>query len=282
MCAAGLVGAGYAYTATTENAGNTVISEYVELSQTGAGAYNFVNNQHIYYNTVNTAADTFTYRLDSPQDLEISSTHYDVVKVGKTFAIHAEKTPSADIADTICIINIDDTAKATLTGGYLLIVKTLSAEDEAAAEYIVYDGSEEKLGQFTIQANSTTAYYDTTVEVFLGYLHETPATAAPADNPLNGAKFTFQIDLGLHNTIEVTGLSINVGQALSAAAYTAKFAGVTLGVTTDFTVTFKDNGVATADSTVAAAGHTYTIVLTGTGDYAGHSAEYDFTATPAP
>jgi predicted lipoprotein with Yx(FWY)xxD motif len=66
MCAAGLVGAGYAYTASTVNEGNNASSEYLVLSQDGAGAYTFVNEQAVYYDTVNRSVAgvvTTTYEL---------------------------------------------------------------------------------------------------------------------------------------------------------------------------------------------------------------------------
>ena len=51
MCAAGLVGAGYAYTASTVNDGNSASSEYITLVQGGTGAYQFVTGQNVYWDS---------------------------------------------------------------------------------------------------------------------------------------------------------------------------------------------------------------------------------------
>ena len=288
MCAAGLVGAGYAYTATTTNSSNTVVSEYVVLQQDGTGAYNFVNNQHVYYDVANPSSGTFNYSLDGHQPITVASANdYEGIKIGATFEVQASKNPSTGLENLTCSLAIDDIAKVGLTSSYVFIFKFTTEKPDTDPQIFVYNGAAASVADFTIYANAAgTSYYDTAVEVYYGYPANNVPTAAPGATPLNGAVFTFTVENDLHNSLALDSYAnLSAGHTLGDVTCVVKCGADTLTLTTDYTISFK-NAEGTGDvlpgTTNIAAGTTYTLIITGAGDYTGHYAEYKVTAPAAP
>ena len=267
MCAAGLVGAGYAYTASTQNAGNSVESEYVVLSQSGTGAYNFVDDQHVYYNTVNTAADTTTYLLGNTTTIN----GYDVIKLGATFTIEAVQDANTTEADMLCKITFT-AGTVHLVDGYVLMFKTVNNN---VTEYSVYTAEGTWVNSdngFNIADNAGASYYDTTVEVFYGYANGSAPSTQPHNTPLEGVTVTFTVEKPGTNTLLVSIAGAAAESLLNTATVTVKCGDKALTVTTQYTVVWRDDwGVLDPTIKTFEAGKTYTVEVTGVGDYVGHS-----------
>lgn len=245
MCAAGLVGAGYAYTASTENSGNDATSEYVKLTQNGPGAYTFANDLTVYADSKNyNNAETFAYRLaDVRTDLNVGGTHYAAVKLGETIYLDVTDVgrDSANLACTFATdgFNVQNT-------NYKFILKITSHTAEPTTVYSVVTGDDAwSTNAFTINW-VTDEYKDLTVDVYYGYLI-TEATAiagtdsgtvngwvpnAPAENPLTNAVITFTATIdGSNNALVLDKSLIKVNTGAANQVITATIQGVTPGAT---------------------------------------------------
>lgn len=290
MCAAGLVGAGYAYTASTVNNSNTATSEYVVLTQSGTGAYTFSESTKVYYDTYNSdSVSGTTYLLNSPITISDNTNSYKVVKIGKTFTINAAHTPAnvTDLTSMECAITFND--GLTLTNNYLLIFKVTN---NTTTSYLVYNGTSWTGGDNTftigVKDGSPDTYYSSTVDVYYGYLTTATPTAstAPSATPIDHVTFYFTAEKPeLHNNLLVIlGDAIdNDSNKLADVSVTVKSGNTTLTVETHYTVAWQKNGTPVADASTEeiAAGAVYTAIITGVGTYLGQFGEASVTATAA-
>lgn len=276
MCAAGLVGAGYAYTASTVNSGNDATSEYVLLGQDGTGKYTFSDDEYVFYDTVNTAQDVYNYRLSGgTENIVTGST---VAQIGETFSVTAtgvnnqNETPLSGTFKTSGFEFAENwKLYLVLNNGSGDVVKTLTADD-------TWDNN-----TFTITYD-TSAYTNMSVKAYYGYVGNQGVSTAPADKPLDGASITFTVtstgsNPGLVLDIPVI-VSLTVGETakvtatLSAAptgdvAWSVTsgntYASVNAGEGTNketVTITGVAAGEATITATVTISGVVYTATCT--------------------
>lgn len=201
MCAAGLVGAGYAYTATTVNDGNSASTEYITLVQGEAGAYNFADGVNIYWDSYDKkirAADTgligkqaYTddvdtkaaiavgdmvtqYTLSSAID-EVSIPGLTLVSIGDEFTLNPTYSKDAD-RPTISIefeatgfdMPSPDDATIWMKAGNELFKLTT---DDTFTEYTsaTVPGGD---GKITVTGGGAVAYSEVTVQMFYGFESE--------------------------------------------------------------------------------------------------------------
>ncbi len=289
MCAAGLVGAGYAYTASTINDDNNVSSEYVKLTQAGPGAYKFAptaSNLEVYYDSINyTNASTFAYRLAdtrTPLDLNQDSTNdFAAVKLGETIHLDATDVGRAH-ANLACTFTTDG---FTYNATYKLVLKITS--HASAGDHTVYrvmtgdDGVNETWDNntFTIEYDST-QYADLTVEVYYGYAYSSATArtagsgtidgwvaAEPNATPINNATITFSAAVLGNNQLTLNKNLIEVNTGAAAQVITASLFGFKAEagtITGDIAWTTSSDAVAT----VAGSGDnktTGTVTIVGAG-----------------
>ena len=215
MCAAGLVGAGYAYTASTVNSDNNAGYEYVTLTQ-AADKYTFVSDGKVYFSDINTAADANKYILmngettsEKAPSLGITysgDTLYGAL-LGQTSTLKATfSSSSADdkpVAYPITISNSGTVASAT--GWYTVIV----FDDSTTKQYALYNSgwhyytsAGAEIPCIVLEQDSTNAYSKTyTTGVYYcgtdagtdGYAS---STTAPATSPLDDVDLTFTYNHG--------------------------------------------------------------------------------------
>jgi hypothetical protein len=287
-----LVGAGFAYTAWTENGGNIPSSEYIELSQTGDGAYSFAPHTTVYYdthnywNTVANGAETKYIPSDTKYSF-ISG--QDVVKLGDGFNIKTTKvTVSTDLYTNLTCA-VSDTNLTPKPGWNVYLV---FYEDTPAKKVVMmkkadgwYQGSSFtiKNNTFTIYNNSGTSYDPVPVQVYYGCATG-GITTAPAKYPLagsdsppaNGAILRFTVttpeinppgiqlsNSSLTATVDdgVTSLSATVmGGITGTIAWSCGDAAVTIANADKLTptITISAAGSYTITATYATASDTYT------------------------
>jgi len=290
MCAAGLVGAGYAYTASTVNEGNNANSEYIVLSQSGAGAYTFVNEQAVYYNTVNRSVagePTTTYELSGdvvPLDTNLDETNeYTAVKLGNNITLAATQT-SGYHADLSCSVALSGEA-INIPTGYVLILKADTDKPAADDQYLVYSGTWSP-ASFTIYANENTAYYGTTIQIYLGYAVGSHPTTAPDAALLTDATLTFNAARALDNhfIVDFTAQAVD-GAKLDSVTYKVyDNAGTELALTTAYTAEWKTAAgvvIEHPEETEIGEDVEYVLVITGAGAHAGKVTEFWITGIAA-
>jgi hypothetical protein len=225
-----LIGAGFAYTAWTENGGNAPASEYILLTQDGAGKYQFVpDNTKVYYDTCSTGLpEKKQYSLTEGVITDLIEGEI-LVKLGNQFRIVTDFRNLGSITDLNCSVTSDFVYNenwhvylvikdSSREYGSTFIMK-LSGNDDA---WQVSTNSGESWSSsriFSIYTNSgATAYDQMSVDVYYGYtpIGTTGATTfVPPDYPLGGAssgaktlKFT------------VTNSSVNPGVSLAPMTLT--------------------------------------------------------------
>jgi hypothetical protein len=253
ICAVAIVGVSYAYTASTQNSGNGATSEYVTLTQTGAGAYTFANGIHVYYDTVNTTnATTFQYKLTQNAMYNSPITGATVVKLGETITLHAVGTG-----------NPTELALAFTTEGFDVLASTYKF-------YLVFNNGTETTiatvsGDDTWTFAGTTitgtgdTYTDVTVNVYYGYEGEAGSATEPPSTVLDGATITFTATHPGNNpgiVLDKKAINVNAGADAQTIAATL-ISGVT------GTITWSSSEVSVA--TVSTPGDTTTVTFTGVG-----------------
>ncbi len=218
------VGIGYAYAASTQNAGNSATTEYITLVQDNIGtkgAYTFTEaNEKVYWNSEDRKVDTvfktkFTL-TGTPSTTDI--TGYTTVQLGNSFKVKAAPQTGGTAKDTLTCAISAVMAKPSIPGAttqakIFLKVSTNNSESEPVAQISIFeltaDNTFTKVGgegsSFTIYKTngSTTAYNDVTVSVYYGYdttaggVEVTHAVgdhpAGPSQAPLNNASLTFTV-----------------------------------------------------------------------------------------
>ena len=259
ICAVAIVGVSYAYTASTENSGNGATSEYVTLSQDGAGAYKFANNLRVYYDTVNTTnSTTFTYRLSGSGNLTYDAQSYTVVKLGNDFTINANAVGRAgeDLTCSFTTTNFD------VESGYCFFIVMQNTNAGTMTFQCSADDTWSSSGAFTINydAGHTPVYDVVTVSVYYGHLAASLPSTAPAAVPLNDASITFTAtSTGTNPSITFDKTSINVATGAPTQTITATLNG---GLTGDITWTSSNGETATVSGTGTTG--TVSIVAAGT------------------
>jgi hypothetical protein len=217
-----LIGAGFAYTAWTENGGNQPSSEYIVLSQNGAGAYQFAPDDTIvYYDTKNVGTGTppvtpaTYYGLTEKAYFNDPIENAIVVQLGKTFQILTNKVQTGSSYDPlVCQVTNDFELKSGWDVYLVIETKNASGVDQSTTMKVdtLVDNT------FTIYPNAAsnpTGYRAVTVSVYYGY----SATAASGmtstvpplyplcdDESPEGKKLTFTVNTIDHNT---PGIELN-------------------------------------------------------------------------
>jgi len=291
MCAAGLVGAGYAYTASTTNDGNNASSEYLVLSQDGPGAYTFVNKQAIYYDTVNRKVDgavgtAYTLAGDTiALDINNDSTDdYTAVKLGNDLTLAADQTGGYH-EDLTCTVAL--TGTKNIPDDCVIILKADTEKAATADQYIVYDGTDWTPESFTIYANANTEYYDTTVQIYFGYAVGTTLDEAPNAALLTDVTLTFSAARALNNhfIVDFTNEAVNAAMLSTVTYKVYDNAGNELTLGTHYTAAWKSAAGAalTPAETAIATGTEYVLVITGVADtvHEGKVTEFRITGVAA-
>ena len=220
MCAAGLVGAGYAYTASTVNEGNYAVSEYVVLSQSGTGAYQFADDYTIYTSTLNkeeAGVEKTYYKYDNPVSLDTTAggdPEYLAVKVGDTFNVDA-RDANRDHADLA--IAFTTTGFAAPTADWKLIIEV----DIGGTKTYTVAAAANPSGNFNLVWTDG-EYPSAAISVYYGYAYASPdngVITAPQSEPIFNGTMTFTTTI---NPGVVSHISLNY----------ATFAGVKDGTVT--------------------------------------------------
>lgn len=217
------VGIGYAYSASTQNAGNSATTEYITLVQDNIGtkgAYTFTEaNEKVYWNSEDRKVDTvfktkFTL-TGTPSTTDI--TGYTTVQLGNSFKVKAAPQTGGIAKNTLtCAISavmaIPSITGASTQAKIFLKVSTDNSEETPETQTTIFeltaDNTFTKVGgsgsSFTIyKTYNTNTYNDVTVSVYYGYdtaaggvevTHAVGAPpAGPSQAPLNNASLTFTV-----------------------------------------------------------------------------------------
>lgn len=149
MCAAGLVGAGYAYTASTVNNGNSAGAEYLTLVQGSTGAYGFADGtpaQDIYWDSSDFADKTnpqspvfkTKYTLADAVD-KTSIVGYAVVKLGDTFTLNPTFSATTNLPAITIDIGATNIAAITYPTEGTIWVK--ATDTEGSQYFLITDGT---------------------------------------------------------------------------------------------------------------------------------------------
>lgn len=226
MCAAGLVGAGYAYTATTTNSGNNATTEYIEIHQDGNGAYTFTSGgtTNVKWNTTDykSGENYYTdFTLDTATSpTAIQGTSYNLVQVGQDITIKTAQTGGTP-ASINCAIGASG---FTYNANSALFIKVTVPTNEPTYTYMKLtetgfktwnNGSWSGAASFEVVYQNT-AFLDSTVQVFYGipaepgYIHVQHVKGTAAVGPsvgITGATLTFRITTVADTP--VTGVAIS-------------------------------------------------------------------------
>jgi len=242
------IGIGYAYTASTENSGNTVKSEYLTLVQGGDGAYTFTtsDSNKVEWNTADAknpastgdsdyAKTTFTLSGTSTT----IATGYSLVQIGKDFTILTQST-NPTVVDQTCTIEAATGINTTLGGNpnaaaiFMKVVcngvSTLFKYDSTDSLFKVWTaGNPETLGTntFTISATAAgTGFNPVTVSVYYGYAtanagivvtHAKATHPTISEQPLNNAKLTYSIS-NVAKAVSLQSIALQNGEGASVAS----------------------------------------------------------------
>ena len=186
-----LIGVGFAYVAWTENNEDHPSSEYIKLTQGGAGAYHFApDGTKIYYDTYNSEDDqTFKYTLTDASYSNQPITGYTVVHVGKQFSLIAEKINgtntnplSAAFTSANFKYNGDWRVFIVITHeDSSVTIKELTGDDEWSSF-----NTTDKDSSFSI-AYGSTSYELVTVDVYYGYSGIIGKDDPPWDYPFSNS-----------------------------------------------------------------------------------------------
>jgi hypothetical protein len=269
-----LIGAGFAYTAWTSNSGNQPISEYIELSQGGTGAYTFAPaaETHVYYDTRNTAAGVTNYKLtNAVYGSEI--TGKTVIHLGKQFTVHTVGKNIVSPTNLRCDFTTTNFEYNAVWNVYMKI--TGAAESpitlKLTADNTWCSGSGETWTTHVSYFNIVygTGYNDVVFDFYYGYDGNVGTTTAPwsypLDNPTTGSESptTATIEFTVTNTgtnpiiLDTTEVSVAVSNSVTVtptlfAAGSISFdcspEGKATATYSDGTITV--SGVATGDTTI--------------------------------
>ena len=141
-------GIGYSYTATTENSGNTLTSEYAVLEQ-----HNYTyGNEEIRFNTITTSAGS-VYKLtktsnSNPVDTvcTIGGTTYKGIQIGTSDTLKATKVGNDTGSLKVHVMTFGPGFKDFSSAGangwkYILKVTKSTGTESVADQYAIYDGS---------------------------------------------------------------------------------------------------------------------------------------------
>lgn len=193
------VSAGYAYTATTVNSGNTASTEYITIIQNDTGAYQFAQTtDKVYWNSEDykvanddpfigtngiVAGDLVTkYTLYTTQQTAKTISPgddktYTVAQVGKTFNLHFTQNGGTVITDLTCSVTSDAFTKTT--DGTVIFLEITSTGH--AAQYMMLTANKTFNSYVTGDSPGWTGsadfkvytsgnnYVDATVTVYYGY-----------------------------------------------------------------------------------------------------------------
>lgn len=212
------VGVGYAYTASTQNTGNTVTTEYITLVEGGDGAYKFSNNYEIEWNTVDKKVGEkpqteYTIIGMEQGDADHHMAGFNIKQIGNSFTVLTETTGIDSHPDLQCTITrgSDWTHEQNKTTFFLKVqnnndITWYKQGDENWSQFFKYNtesGKWDLASIFTIAYDSEhSKYFDTTVTVYYAIVgsavvieHDPgvmPA-GAPSAKPLNSALLEFRI-----------------------------------------------------------------------------------------
>ena len=249
------VGIGFAYTAMTTNQDNDVNPEYITITQTGLGEYQFADNSKMYWDSEDfktVAADDgsgHSYTTSKPYktkyslsenvvDLTIATVGYKAVQLGKEFTITA--TQVGDIKDKI---TVSVAAEAVLPGAGFelpdnaneLIIMQITTEDSlttylkltADNTFKAWDGTSDPT--FVLNKKVSGQVYNyAVVKLFCaipanpGYLlveraeSSDPFVGAPSDTLVTSGKLKFTVsETGVNTPAAPTAMSLTVTSVAS-------------------------------------------------------------------
>lgn len=180
------VGIGYAYTAYTENAGNSTNVSYVTLTQTGATGYKFANNIDVQMDTYNeTNTSTVYYRLNGSQNLTDGTDTYTLKTLG-TITLHAAITNNVSTVHPDLKISIAESTNFNATSNWFYIIGSQPDNNGLITVYATKNtssatGSWEAVTALTMTYVENTGYTDKVLNVYYGYNAENVVTKAGLD-----------------------------------------------------------------------------------------------------
>lgn len=221
------VGIGYAYTAATQNTGNTATSEYLTIIQgdiENKGAYTFANNAKVYWNSTDqfVGGPQTTFTLSGTSG---TISGYSTVKIGDSFKLLVAPGNSTYYPTLPCTVEGTNLllpsigATADKEAVLFLVVETKNSAETPVAQTTVFKltanntfnkegetpGTWDGGNEFTVYKNNAgTAYQDITVSMYYGY-SGTEASGivvthakggqpeGPSDAPLNNSGLTFTV-----------------------------------------------------------------------------------------
>ncbi len=206
------VGIGFAYTAYTENNGNSTVTSYVTLTQTGETGYKFANNIDVQMDTYNdTNINTVYYRLNGSQNLTDSgtTTTYTLKTLG-TIKLHAVITGGNSHPDLNVSVSGSSNFDATSNWFYIvgsepvngvIDVYAIKNTSKATSSWTAVDS-------LTLDYD-TDHYVDKVLNVYYGYLASNVVTKAGLDymatsempKNLTGASLIFMATNDIQDTI---------------------------------------------------------------------------------
>jgi flagellar basal body-associated protein FliL len=203
-----LVGAGFAYTAWTENGHNQPASEYVVLTQHGEGMYCFApDNTMVYYDTEDKGKNVTDHYESAPvykltEDVFINDPipGAAVVRLGSQFEIHTAYQ-GFSIANLTCAVTADFVDNSSDGWDTYLVIKDQTTPHDDVIMKFVGGVWKTRSDAAWVDGNTFTIYYTSstydvmTVDVYYGYINastdEQDGTEdVPPNFPLSGATKT--------------------------------------------------------------------------------------------
>ncbi len=216
------VGIGYAYTASTQNSGNAVNSEYVKLVQGGEGAYTFAVESEkirVVWNTLDkrigeTFVTEFTLADSVPGAVADHMGGYRIIQLGNSFKLMTEGIVEDPYSKLQCGVSSSGTLKEfdNFKATFFLKIENGNSTTWFKFAKVHWNPSFEKYNEITgewdggsifdISYDSfNNRYHDTSVTVYYATdgdkisvehsLDEPPA--GPSDSPLIGASLIFKV-----------------------------------------------------------------------------------------
>jgi hypothetical protein len=176
------VGIGFAYTAYTENSGNSTDTSYVTLTQTGATGYKFANKVDVQMDTYNdTNINTVYYRLNGSQNLTDGTNTYTLKTLG-TITLHAVMTGGNTHPNLNIEISGSSNFDATANWFYIIGSAPVNGEiDVYAIKNTSKATSSWTDGPDALTMTYSTSYDDKVLNVYYGYNATNVVTKAGLD-----------------------------------------------------------------------------------------------------
>ena len=222
------VGIGYAYTAYSQNGGNSTDKAYITLTQTGETGYKFANNVKVEFDTYNeTDTQTIYYRLVDRNTLSLDATGFVVSVLGK-ITLQADWEGSTNPPSKLNVYVPDSTDFSGTENWNYFITSEPNVNNQISTIYAYKDTASTASSEWTnktplqISYNDTTHEYDpVTICVCYGYkasletLPEGPGTIKFVGDitdcdELNGAMLLFK-------AVSVANVTLNVNNTQSQA-----------------------------------------------------------------